>query len=577
MARRELKNEIKYKITLDEDQKKVKESIFNNQIVVITGRAGCLAYGTKIIMYDGSVKEVQDIVVGDQLMGVDSTHRTVLSLARGKQQMYKIVQNKGISYIVNEDHILSLINNIPAKYRRKTLNGKRVFDYNSVPLSEKKSEVLNISVKNYLKLNKKLIKQTKGYISDTVQFPEKPLPIDPYYLGLWLGDGNKRSIRSITTNDIVIIKYLKSIGAEHSKSHKFEMLLPKGTYGTEFKKIYELNTVDGLDEKYIPKDYIINSKENRLKLLAGLIDSDGYYVNKGKYYEIGLKDKILLENITYICRSLGFKTNFRERLSKMTRTDGSIYQCTTYRLSIILTNDLEIPIKIERKKHEKGSNFKNKKLTGIKVEKLNVDDYYGFELDGDGLFLLEDFTVTHNSGKSLVTAQTSLDMLFKKEVSKIYITRANVVTGRDMGFLPGDIDDKLNPYLEAFKENLYSCYDKEKIDKHIQSKEIDGTPLAYIRGKTIQDVLVVEEAQNMTKHEILAILTRLGKNGRIIINGDVEQSDIKETYTGLHYVIDLSKKIDGIEYFKLKNNHRSDLVGKILDYEYAGNNLKDKQ
>lgn len=168
-------------------------------------------------------------------------------------------------------------------------------------------------------------------------------------------------------------------------------------------------------------------------------------------------------------------------------------------------------------------------------------------------------------------------MLFKKEVSKICITRANVVTGRDMGFLPGDIDDKLNPYLEAFKENLYSCYDKEKIDKHIQSKEIDGTPLAYIRGKTIQDVLVVEEAQNMTKHEILAILTRLGKNGRIIINGDVEQSDIKETYTGLHYVIDLVKKIDGIEYFKLKNNHRSDLVGKILDYEYAGNNLKDKQ
>lgn len=181
------------------------------------------------------------------------------------------------------------------------------------------------------------------------------------------------------------------------------------------------------------------------------------------------------------------------------------------------------------------------------------------------------------SGKSLVTAQTSLDMLFKKEVSKIYITRANVVTGRDIGFLPGDIDDKLNPYLEAFKENLYSCYDKEKIDKHIQSKEIDGTPLAYIRGKTIQDILVVEEAQNMTKHEILAILTRLGKNGRIIINGDVEQSDIKETYTGLHYVIDLAKKIDGIEYFKLKNNHRSDLVGKILDYEYAGNNLKDKQ
>ncbi|MDR1018997.1 MAG: PhoH family protein [Lachnospiraceae bacterium] len=179
------------------------------------------------------------------------------------------------------------------------------------------------------------------------------------------------------------------------------------------------------------------------------------------------------------------------------------------------------------------------------------------------------------SGKSLVAAQTALDLLFKKEVKKIYVTRANVVTGRDMGYLPGDITDKLNPYLEAFKENLYACYDKDKVDKHIQSKEIDGTPLAYIRGKTIQDILVVEEAQNLTKHEMLAILTRLGKNGRIIINGDVNQSDIKDSHTGLHYAIELSKRIEGIEYFKLKNNHRSDLVGKILDYEYSGNNLKD--
>ena len=181
------------------------------------------------------------------------------------------------------------------------------------------------------------------------------------------------------------------------------------------------------------------------------------------------------------------------------------------------------------------------------------------------------------SGKSLVAAQTALDLLFKREVGKIFITRANIVTGRDMGFLPGDIDDKLNPYLEAFKDNLYTCYDKEKIDKHLQLKEIEGMPVSYIRGKTIQDVLVVEEAQNLTKHEMLAILTRLGKNGRIIINGDNDQVDIKSTYTGLSYAIELAKNLNGIEYFCLKNNHRSDLVGKILDFEYSGANLKDKE
>jgi predicted ribonuclease YlaK len=86
--------------------------------------------------------------------------------------------------------------------------------------------------------------------------------------------------------------------------------------------------------------------------------------------------------------------------------------------------------------------------------------------------------------------------------------------------------------------------------------------------QVVDDVLVVEEAQNLSKNEMLAILTRLGKTGKIIINGDNEQKDIKESYTGLSYAIDISKKIEGIEWIKLKANHRSDLVGKILDNEY---------
>ena len=241
---KQFKTDIKYSITLDDEQKNVKKSIFENQIVIVTGRAGCLAYGTKIIMYDGSIKESQNILIGDKLMGIDSKPRTVLSLMRGRQQMYKIIQNKGISYTVNEDHILSLINNIPAIYKRKTIDGKRVFDYNSEPVHDKRSDILNISVKDYLNSNKKLKKQTKGYISDTINFEEKQLKIDPYYFGLWLGDGNKRSIRSITTNDTEIIDYLKSLGAEKSESHKYEMLLPKGMYNDEFKSIYNLSTVD---------------------------------------------------------------------------------------------------------------------------------------------------------------------------------------------------------------------------------------------------------------------------------------------------------------------------------------------
>jgi len=173
------------------------------------------------------------------------------------------------------------------------------------------------------------------------------------------------------------------------------------------------------------------------------------------------------------------------------------------------------------------------------------------------------------SGKSLVCAQAALDFLMKKQCNHIYVTRATIEVGGSLGFLPGDLEDKFNPYLEAFQENLEKCYDKVKIQELVKAKKVVAYPVQFIRGKTVDDVLVVEEAQNLSKGEMLAILTRLGKTGKIIINGDSEQNDTKNSYTGLSYVIELSKKIEGIEWIKLKENHRSDLVGKILSLEYG--------
>ena len=175
-------------------------------------------------------------------------------------------------------------------------------------------------------------------------------------------------------------------------------------------------------------------------------------------------------------------------------------------------------------------------------------------------------------GKSLVSAQTALDFIFKKEYETILVTRAAVEVGHSLGFLPGSLNEKFNPYLEAFQENLIKCHDKVKIDQLIDDKKVIALPIQFIRGKTVDSVLVVEEAQNLTKAEMLAILTRLGKTGKIIINGDNEQTDIKTTsgeLNGLTYAIELSKKIEEIKWIKLKENHRSDLVGKILDHEYG--------
>jgi phosphate starvation-inducible protein PhoH len=172
------------------------------------------------------------------------------------------------------------------------------------------------------------------------------------------------------------------------------------------------------------------------------------------------------------------------------------------------------------------------------------------------------------SGKSLVCAQVALDFLFKKKVTRIFNTRAAIEVGKTLGFMPGGLKDKFDPYMEAFKENLYKCYDGKKIDELITEEKIKALPVQFIRGKTVDDILVCEEIQNMTPGEVEAIITRLGKTGTIILNGDAAQRDTNIAYTGLDWIIELSKNIPEIKWIKLKENHRSGLVGKILDYIY---------
>jgi phosphate starvation-inducible PhoH-like protein len=177
------------------------------------------------------------------------------------------------------------------------------------------------------------------------------------------------------------------------------------------------------------------------------------------------------------------------------------------------------------------------------------------------------------SGKSLVCAQAALDFLKKKQISCIYNTRSAIEVCKSLGYLPGALSEKYDPYMEALIENLNKCCsNKTEVSNLISEEKIKALPVQFIRGKTVDDILIVEEAQNLTKGEMLAILTRLGKTGKIVINGDNEQTDIKTStgeMNGLTYAIELSKKIDEIKWIKLKENHRSDLVGKILEHEYG--------
>lgn len=171
------------------------------------------------------------------------------------------------------------------------------------------------------------------------------------------------------------------------------------------------------------------------------------------------------------------------------------------------------------------------------------------------------------SGKTLVGVQTLLDMYFKKEIKKIWITRPNVQI-EDYGFLPGTLEDKMDPLLVPIYDNLYKCYNEEAINKLAENKIIDIAPIAYIRGRTIDDAgLIIDETQNIDEAMAEALLTRLGKQGKIVITGDAAQIDLKnKMYSGINSIAELVINDPDMAYIELKENHRSPLVLRVIEF-----------
>lgn len=381
-------------------------------MIILAGRPGagkCLGLGTKVIMYDGSIKRVEDIKVGDILMGDDSTPRNVLSVNSGQEMMYNIVQNKGITYRVNESHILSVMAS-----RNQALS--------------KHGDIIDIPLREYLAKTKKFQNNWKGYIAP-IEFPEKPITIPPYLLGIWLGDGTSAK-PEITCPDKEIYQYLKEYCNQNGyrlKEYRPQnkccsfCIVSKDMKSKNF--VSELRNINVLNNKHIPDNYLVNSRENRLELLAGLLDTDGHYDGAG-CYEITQKSKNLATQIKYLCNTLGFRAVMSEKIATI-KSIG--FKGTYYRVSIV-GDTYTIPCKVQRKKSPFKKRAIDHRLTGIKVIKDKVDTYYGFTLDGNSRFLLEDCTVTHNTAIALAFVKNVALQGKKVGVFSIEMNAAQLVT-----------------------------------------------------------------------------------------------------------------------------------------------------
>tara|TARA_B100001248_G_scaffold261773_1_gene254198 strand:- start:7016 stop:7984 length:969 start_codon:yes stop_codon:yes gene_type:complete len=183
------------------------------------------------------------------------------------------------------------------------------------------------------------------------------------------------------------------------------------------------------------------------------------------------------------------------------------------------------------------------------------------------------------TGKTYLAMAAALQALFENKVSKILLTRPAVEAGEALGFLPGDLQEKILPYLRPIYDAMYDIIGKDDADRLIEKGLVEIAPLAYMRGRTLSNAFIIlDEAQNTSREQMLMFLTRLGDDSRMVITGDITQVDLPHAkQSGLKQAVQVLNKVQGIKlfYFETKDIVRHPLVQDIIeayDHFFAENN-----
>lgn len=349
----------------------------------------CFSPETKIMMADMSFKEVKDIKVGDFVMNSLGESRRVVKKFEGKAEMYKVIEPYGQDYVVNGNHRL-------------------IFEYGK---DKKSTKTVSIKAEEYLALPESRRRLFRRKIFKGIEFEEKELLIDPYVLGVWLGDGYSKATQFIVNHrkDSEILEYLKV----YFKENKFDFYVNEesenwqkwyvadsihqeianqvtGTQHRLKKSLVELNI---WGNKRIPKEYLTGSKKQRLELLAGIIDTDGYKRGNNGFY-IGMSRKELIEDIYHLSKSLGLDTSSISHSLSNFNTDVYEIRITDY--------NAVIPCKVDRKKPIVTKEISARgKVAGI--DRIGIDKYVGIQIEAENdeerELILISYSLSGNCGK----------------------------------------------------------------------------------------------------------------------------------------------------------------------------------
>jgi hypothetical protein len=363
----------------------------------------CFAPGTKVRMADLSIKNIEDIQIGDLVLGADGKPKKVGRVVSGEDLMYKIEQKRGCDYVVNSKHLL---------YVEQRCN---IVDIKDDGIKLIRAEDFELIGKYRMKTS---YGKTSGLI--TLDRPKRNiLRIEPYYLGVWIGDGLSDS-QSIVVNkdlDTEIYDYISDYSGrlnltlkERSNNvecnYDLKIVTPTKKHGKTNVLRTALRHYGILGNKRIPEPYLRGTEKQRLDLLAGIIDTDGNFSTNPRKtsnsFEIGVSFRTdLVNDICFLARSLGFDVHVIERESNLGYDRKIIETRTKYRISI-KGEIWRIPCRVKRKKVSQWNKTNAVNSTPIKVSCIGMGTYYGITLEAnkssDRLFLLEDNTIVHNCG-----------------------------------------------------------------------------------------------------------------------------------------------------------------------------------
>lgn len=490
--------------------------------------ADCFAPDTPILMWDGTIKRADQIKVGDYLIDDKGNSTEVYKTTSGTAQMYEIRPKGATPHTVTYNHILTL--KIKKHNKCRTKRGKfevmffdkkeLVYRYRTFETKEEAESfqeslddnIIDIRLERYLNLPESVRKSMYCFYSDGVNWEKQQVDLDPYILGMWLGDGLSVGT-GFSTADKELLEYWEKWSEDNNASvthyHRYQYGIASikniktrnNTERNPLKKMLEKYNL--INNKHIPKQYLVNDRETRLKVLAGLVDTDGSVRRDGHEIRIQqcLKNKRILDDAMFLAKSLGFKCNMNETKSSWT-LNGVRKTEKYFELTITGTKLYEIPTILPRKKLQKftiphsETRVKGHMEVPFEVIKKDITNFVGWQLKGSGRFLLPDFITSHNTPEGKMVGIVLNMALLTKITRRVpfYIARDSIknsenfidiqdidinescdytkifLNGTIIGFTedPEDFEEQIKEYKrsDVFDENVSVVYIKS--DNEIQ-------------------------------------------------------------------------------------------------------------